>query len=1557
MSMNFFSFFYYVLVSSNTQSFHHFNSTIFDRLYSGNQSFLSIDLHDLGIKTIESDTFVNYPLSVHTIILSSNHLSSLPRNLFKSFSKTLFNLNLQNNQFESLSENSFLRSLKQLHTLDLSQNHLHELFIQDFLGLKHLNTLILRQNRITYLSYGIFTYCHQITTLDLSDNQISIIDSNAFLILKNLKILLLNNNPLGQRSLTNNLLKPLKNLQYLDLENTQLENLPSFLFLFNQQLKSIKLRGNYFRNENTSLPLKQTFCGVKSLVEIDLVSSNIHSLDICTYYHISSLRQLYLMNNPLDCTCDLFYLKYGDIYRLLLGNKNDFNQQNYLNDWITRIELRRHLEKAYERGDFHRFPIDLSAFARCKTPKEWKGYEINNITGIYQQCRHQWSIIEEKCRNYYESSLPSIFQQQITEFSLDITDRNGMTGSSTNYTTNVYERFLKFFKKLKSLTIIDTFNPSYPRLSLHKLSPTTFFSSTLTHLCIDLYTFDDCLYLLDGRLKQLSTLIIRISFIRESFPIIHNTDDLPNLKNFSLKCYLETNQYDNKILSLLHRMPFLEKLTLYVRIKDRARFIHNTHLENEIIIHMPPRHSFTFYISTHHNAVDLLHDLSEQDNEKIVTNVQQQSVAIIVHYTNNHNVYKIPFNHEFFVRIARSFPLLINLRIMNVHPQSTFKLTTDLSDRGQSYSIAEYPFLTSLDVRTASNDYAEQFLNETKTYVPHLAELTIYYSALERVTNNFTKEETRRHCAKFTIFDKFYSSFIPNNQTIDLHNVSIETIKSDTFVNYPNSTHTIILSPHTFKSFSKTLFNLNLQNNQFESLSENSFLRSLEQLHFLGLKHLDTLILRQNRITYLSYGIFTYCHQITTLDLSDNQISIIDSNAFLILKNLKILLLNNNPLGQRSLTNNLLKPLKNLQYLDLENTQLENLPSFLFLFNQQLKSIKLRGNYFRNENTSLPLKQTFCGVKSLVEIDLVSSNIHSLDICTYYHISSLRQLYLMDNPCNLFYIKYGDIHRLLIKNNNENIENYLNHWITRIELRRHLEKAYERGDFYRFPIDLSAFARCKTPKEWKGYEINNITGIYQQCQHQWSFIEGKCRNYCQKRSLFITNHSILRTNYSNFCLILIYNHIIHNEIRVHMTSIRNTSLCIYIGNTSSIDDQVLLNYCSKFGTILSCSIAECPDDKRLFCDFRIIEFSNQQHFEQFLNFPQHGIDSIKLDIISYENLLNNFDLLNLDRKLFVGPIINQNDIKTIVQFYKIIDSLLHHCLSRQQNQVYILIEFSSRQYIRTIIQQQTIPKTIDNQIFTIHPAVHPKEFTIEKNRLTLNVHHQIYVNGLTDKISEKMLIDYFDKRTHVIACYILPNDSKCAIIEFENEKSVEKLLEMSKIRLYGTNLFLSKVPNHLLSTLSSLINNHRKEDDYTNDEIDHLVETTSSNSIPSLEISECGWTSPPRTIVNHCPVVIDQTSRECHPTIDVQVHESIVIETDIKPMKHRVDKIVNFLQRFENELEQIKDEYMKKFSEDRISIEHEFNRIMNDERIGDENYDRYLYNQQQRNSTKSKENR
>ena len=399
------------------QSIPHLSASVLDSFLSINLSQASllftdqtIDLHGLDIASIESNTFISYPSSVSTLILSFNRLTHLPRTLFKPFASTLTHLNLQHNRLPCPTSPLSFRCLRQLRTLDLSRNQWKEIHHRDFRGLRQLDTLILRENQLTHLSHASFRHCSTIQTLDLSENKIALIHPHAFRRLHRLRILLLNNNPLAKPSLNVELMKPLNNLRYLDLENTQLDDLPPFLFAANPRLRSLKLRRNNFRTRvnDSKARLKRTFCGARSLNEIDLISSQIRSLDTCTYSQLSSLRRLYLMNNPLHCTCDLLYLKYGDIYRVLLVDGNGIDQSHtnidkYLNRWITRPELRRHLERAYARGDFTRLPVELSLFARCATPNRWSGHEVDNITQVYGQCQHRWTDIEQECQNYCQS--------------------------------------------------------------------------------------------------------------------------------------------------------------------------------------------------------------------------------------------------------------------------------------------------------------------------------------------------------------------------------------------------------------------------------------------------------------------------------------------------------------------------------------------------------------------------------------------------------------------------------------------------------------------------------------------------------------------------------------------------------------------------------------------------------------------------------------------------------------------------------------------------------------------------------------------------------------------------------------------------------------------------------------------------------------------------------------------------------------------------------------------------------------------------------------------------
>ncbi|CAF1228104.1 unnamed protein product [Rotaria sp. Silwood1] len=261
---------------------------------------------------------------------------------------------------------------------------------------------------------------------------------------------------------------------------------------------------------------------------------------------------------------------------------------------------------------------------------------------------------------------------------------------------------------------------------------------------------------------------------------IISKNDLPNLKCFSLMCCHSFQGFDNVIVRLLHRMIYLKELTLYLHIFGGSKFIAGTHLDNEILIHMPQLHTFIFYIASENVIADPTIRISNDDIQRTFTNIEHRQVAFMVDYFEPYKiicrVFSLPFKfhllehignnipnivfnsvthlklwdkdafkYEFFVRLARAFPFLKNLSIHNIIP-SFLAHNYYLRDKDW-LSIIEYPHLISLDVERTYSDYVENFLNETKSYIPHLAELKVTYYALKIVTKNFTRNETRHNCA------------------------------------------------------------------------------------------------------------------------------------------------------------------------------------------------------------------------------------------------------------------------------------------------------------------------------------------------------------------------------------------------------------------------------------------------------------------------------------------------------------------------------------------------------------------------------------------------------------------------------------------------------------------------------------------------------------------------------------------------------------------------------------------------------------------------------------------
>jgi hypothetical protein len=77
-----------------------------------------------------------------------------------------------------------------------------------------------------------------------------------------------------------------------------------------------------------------------------------------------------------------------------------------------------------------------------------------------------------------------------------------------HYTKDVYDYILKFFENLEHLSIIEAYPRYYPPLTFRYLS------FTLSKLSVRIISYEDCLALLDGGLKQLTSFTVVINVMQ-----------------------------------------------------------------------------------------------------------------------------------------------------------------------------------------------------------------------------------------------------------------------------------------------------------------------------------------------------------------------------------------------------------------------------------------------------------------------------------------------------------------------------------------------------------------------------------------------------------------------------------------------------------------------------------------------------------------------------------------------------------------------------------------------------------------------------------------------------------------------------------------------------------------------------------------------------------------------------------------------------------------------------------------------------------------------------------
>ncbi|CAF2130851.1 unnamed protein product, partial [Rotaria magnacalcarata] len=240
---------------------------------------------------------------------------------------------------------------------------------------------------------------------------------------------------------------------------------------------------------------------------------------------------------------------------------------------------------------------------------------------------------------------------------------------------------------------------------------------------------------------------------------------IPSLKHFSLYSERDTDKYNELIVPLVCRMTNLEELNLHLVVYCEKRFIDGYDLKRNVISRLLQLNKFVFNIRSRLPLNDQAYLSSNEDCQRSFNEGQchiyssPYPAKYYEYITNNFpdGLFKYvrevslyderPFEHEFFIKIAKCFPFMEKLTVYNKKPQLN-KFDERSTDDNRHLSVIQYPYLRLLDLFDARDDYAEQFLLEFKTCLPIKVDLHVHFSTLNRVTHNFTRNATRMNCAK-----------------------------------------------------------------------------------------------------------------------------------------------------------------------------------------------------------------------------------------------------------------------------------------------------------------------------------------------------------------------------------------------------------------------------------------------------------------------------------------------------------------------------------------------------------------------------------------------------------------------------------------------------------------------------------------------------------------------------------------------------------------------------------------------------------------------------------------
>ena len=242
---------------------------------------------------------------------------------------TLTVLNANNNNI-SLIEEDALYCLASVRTLVLSKNGMTSLRVGVFKGLGELSSLIIGTNAISHIKKGVFDALYKLSELRLSKNEIRVLNDEAFHDLFRLSSLNLEKNALSV--LQTGTFIGLRNLKLLNLADNKISFISSDSLRPLNKLVSLSLNNNQIKSVHPD-----AFSTLTSLHFL-IVSNNKITVPTREMFQVTVLN---FLNNPLLCTCDLYWTKQvakAPFSKTICSNKQEKTVFEYFDKFCCKFE-------------------------------------------------------------------------------------------------------------------------------------------------------------------------------------------------------------------------------------------------------------------------------------------------------------------------------------------------------------------------------------------------------------------------------------------------------------------------------------------------------------------------------------------------------------------------------------------------------------------------------------------------------------------------------------------------------------------------------------------------------------------------------------------------------------------------------------------------------------------------------------------------------------------------------------------------------------------------------------------------------------------------------------------------------------------------------------------------------------------------------------------------------------------------------------------------------------------------------------------------------------------